>query len=59
MKNLIQIAGVRSVAEAKMLLDSGADYIGFPLRLAYHKPDLTEQELQKLFRLWTAAPRAS
>jgi len=48
MKNLIQIAGVRSIAEAKMLLDSGADYIGFPLRLAYHKPDLTEQEAAEI-----------
>jgi len=41
-KNIIQIAGVRNADEAKLLLGSGADFIGFPLRLAYHAPDLAE-----------------
>lgn len=40
--NIIQIAGIRNADEANLLLDGGVDYIGFPLRLAYHQPDLTE-----------------
>lgn len=48
MNNIIQIAGVRSADEAKLLLESGADYIGFPLRLDYHKPDLTEKQVAEI-----------
>jgi len=48
MENIIQIAGIRSLEEARMLLDCGADYIGFPLRLAYHQPDLTEVEVAEI-----------
>lgn len=39
----VQIAGVASASEAKMLEDSGVDLIGFPLRLGFHKPDTTEE----------------
>lgn len=42
MKHIVQIAGVRDETEARLLLSSGADYLGFPLRLAYHQPDLSE-----------------
>ena len=48
MRNLIQIAGIRSADEAKMLLDCGADFIGFPLRLAYHQPDLPEKQVAEI-----------
>jgi len=48
MRNLIQIAGVRNADEAKMLLDCGADFIGFPLRLAYHQPDLPEKQVAEI-----------
>ncbi len=48
MKNVIQIAGTRNLNEAKMLLENGADYIGFPLRLAYHSPDLPEGEVAEI-----------
>ena len=35
----IQIAGVKDLAEAQLLESLGVDFIGFPLRLGYHKPD--------------------
>ena len=35
----IQIAGVKDLAEAQLLENLGVDFIGFPLRLGYHKPD--------------------
>ena len=38
----IQIAGVKDLAEAQLLENLGVDFIGFPLRLGYHKPDTTE-----------------
>ena len=50
MKNVIQIAGVIDQIEASMLIDCGADYLGFPLRLAYHKEDLSEAEAGKIIR---------
>lgn len=40
--NLIQIAGVIDDAEARMLQECGVRYLGFPLRLAVHQPDLTD-----------------
>lgn len=40
----IQIAGVIDAAEAAMLTGLGVDSLGFPLRLAVHAEDLTEQE---------------
>jgi len=42
--NLIQIAGVKDAAEAKLLRQCGVRYLGFPLRLAVHQEDLTEKE---------------
>jgi phosphoribosylanthranilate isomerase len=44
----IQIAGIRSLEEATMLEAVGVDLIGFPLRLNYHSPDITEGETQKI-----------
>ena len=44
MKNLIQIAGVIDKVEARMLMDAGVDYLGFPLRLPVNKEDSTEEE---------------
>ena len=42
--SFIQIAGVKNLQEAQMLVSSGVDYIGFPFRLVYHKEDLNEDE---------------
>ena len=41
-KNPIQVAGVIDKDEADMLIKCGVDYLGFPLRLPVHTPDLTE-----------------
>lgn len=40
--DLIQIAGVIDQSEATLLVDSGADYLGFPLGLDVHAEDIPE-----------------
>lgn len=42
--NLIQVAGIRSVEEGRMLLAQGVDLLGFPLRLPVHAEDVSESE---------------
>lgn len=44
----IQIAGVRTLEEARMLLACGVDLLGFPLRLPVHSPDTTEDEARTI-----------
>jgi len=44
----IQIAGVKNAPEARMLIEEGVRYLGFPLRLPVHKPDLGEPEAKAL-----------
>ena len=44
MENLIQVAGISSLAEAEMIVACGATHLGFPLRLAYHQEDVSEFE---------------
>ncbi len=39
----VQIAGVIDKEEAKLLIDCGVKYLGFPLRLPVHKEDLSEE----------------
>lgn len=41
---LIQVAGVRSVEEGRMLLEQGAHLLGFPLRLPVHAEDISEAQ---------------
>src|SRR3954466_11518632 len=48
MNALIQVAGVKDLAEAKLLAECGVEYLGFPLRLDIHKPDLSEIEARKI-----------
>ncbi len=48
LRNLVQIAGVKSLNEAKMLEDLGVDLIGFPLRLAFHTPDVTDDAARNI-----------
>ncbi|MHB8905709.1 MAG: phosphoribosylanthranilate isomerase [Melioribacteraceae bacterium] len=50
MKQLIQIAGVIDKDEAKMLMQLGVDYLGFPLRLPVNKEDLTEDEAAEVIK---------
>lgn len=47
-ENFIQIAGVLDADDLAVLVDSGVRYIGFPLRLGYHTPDITEEEAAEL-----------
>jgi phosphoribosylanthranilate isomerase len=42
---LVQIAGIRSLEEARMLLEAGVDWLGFPLRLDIHSEDLSAEEV--------------
>jgi len=42
LNEMVQVAGVCSEAEARMLADCGVTHVGLPLRLAVHTPDLNE-----------------
>jgi phosphoribosylanthranilate isomerase len=44
MTGLIHVAGIIDFDEAEMLIDSGVEYLGFPLVLGYHREDLSVQE---------------
>ena len=48
MKNIIQVAGIRNQQEAKMLVECGVDYLGFPFRLDYHSEDISEVEATRI-----------
>jgi phosphoribosylanthranilate isomerase len=41
-RNAVQIAGVIDRREADLLVACGVDWIGFPLRLAHHREDLSD-----------------
>ena len=49
-KNFIQIAGILDRAEAEMLLESGINYLGFPLRLPVNKEDISEEDAGKIIK---------
>lgn len=53
-KPIIQIAGVKSQYEADIIMAEGVKYIGFPLRLDVHEPDITEQEAASIIRSFPA-----
>lgn len=48
MEGIVQIAGIRSPEEARMILGTGADWLGFPLRLEHHGEDLPDKEVAAL-----------
>lgn len=48
--NLIQVAGVIDRDEADLLIDSGVNYLGFPLRLPVNSEALTEAEAASIIR---------
>jgi phosphoribosylanthranilate isomerase len=52
----IQICGIHDAAEAALLLDCGVGHVGFPLRLAVHREDLSEADAATIIR--GLAPRA-
>lgn len=45
---LVQIAGVGSLEEGRMLLECGVDLLGFPLRLPVHAPDVSEDQARAI-----------
>lgn len=47
---IVQIAGIINLREAGMLINCGADLLGFPLRLAVHREDLSEAEAAEIIR---------
>ena len=50
-RDFIQIAGVSDVNEAHLLMECGARYLGFPLRLPVNKEDLTEPAAAAIIRI--------
>jgi phosphoribosylanthranilate isomerase len=46
--DIVQIAGIRSLDEARLLVDAAVDWLGFPLRLELHREDLPEVEVSKV-----------
>ncbi len=42
LQGIIQVAGIRNLEEALLLAEEGVDFLGFPLRLAVHREDLSE-----------------
>ncbi len=47
---IIQIAGILDQQEASMLCDFGVTHIGFPLWLAYHQEDLSDQQARDIIK---------
>ncbi|NIM19190.1 MAG: phosphoribosylanthranilate isomerase [Candidatus Latescibacteria bacterium] len=58
MKDLIQIAGIRDLQEATMLIECGVDHIGFPLGLPMHGEDIPEAEAARIVRSLPSQARA-
>ncbi len=46
----IQIAGIQDKDEAEMLVNSGINYLGFPLRLPVNKEDISEKDAAKIIK---------
>ena len=57
-QSTIQIAGVSSASEASTLENASVDFIGFPLRLGYHKPDTSEEEARQIISSLKVPSRA-
>lgn len=58
MKKIIQVAGITDIEEARMLMDLGVEYLGFPLRLPVNKEDLSEDEAEKVIKEITLPHKA-
>ena len=48
MEKIIQIAGIQSVEEARIVASLGVTHIGFPLHLAFHKEDMDETAVRSV-----------
>ncbi|VAX27753.1 Phosphoribosylanthranilate isomerase [hydrothermal vent metagenome] len=51
-KDFIQIAGIIDKEEAEMLIKCGVEYLGFPLRLAVNKEDLSDETAAGIISLF-------
>ena len=49
-RNYIQVAGIIDADEAKMLVQEGIKYLGFPLRLPVNQVDLSEEEAGEIIK---------
>ena len=58
LRNTVQLAGVADRAEAEMMADAGVDFIGFPLRLAVHEEDISEDKAQEIIKHIEPPPHA-
>jgi phosphoribosylanthranilate isomerase len=56
--SIVQIAGVIDRREAEMLVADGVDWLGFPLRLAVHREDLSEAEAARIIHTLRAPAEA-
>jgi phosphoribosylanthranilate isomerase len=54
-KDYIQIAGVIDEPEARMLIECGVKFIGFPLKLSSHEEDLSENMTANIIRNFPTA----
>jgi phosphoribosylanthranilate isomerase len=57
-RHSVQIAGIASIDEARLLLDAGVDYFGWPFRLDVHRPDLPEEEAARIIRQLSLSSRS-
>lgn len=57
MKQLIQVAGIRDAAEAQMVLACGVHCLGFPLRLAVHHEEISDDAASEIIRSLTPPHR--
>lgn len=58
MEGIVQIAGVRSREEAKMLLAAGMDWLGFPLKPELHREDLPAEQVSEIIASFGIGERA-
>ncbi len=58
MEGIVQIAGIRSPEEARMILGAGADWLGFPLRLEHHGEDLPDRDVEAIIATLGIGDRA-
>ena len=49
-ENIVQIAGIKSLQEAKLLIDCGVDLLGFPLFLKDNIEDLNADQIAEITR---------
>ena len=45
---IVQVAGIRNAAEARLLIECGVDWLGFPLRLPVHEEDISDADAARV-----------